>query len=434
MEQDYNINPSGYIYGRDPKATIPFWNIDTLKSLNEEIDNLNAEINNLQLEIQQLETEKQNLQNNINSLNSRIQVLETENQALESNISDLNAQIQQLQAEKQNLQNNINSLNARIQELETENQALEGNISDLNAQIQQLQAEKQNLQNNINSLNARIQELETENQNLQNNVSSLNSQIQELNNSINNLETENQGLSTELSNYPDYMVGFKPFPDGTVLNYTIPKNSSIQLTEFVNRFPNIICDKVNINFLQGQFSYTWKSLPPNLNLNDLAILYPPSNIDIVSYTQPLVKKITLKGYNIYESRLNYYINLSTNASGQSPYYPKVILFDQFNNSPNNHNSKISLKFISNTRLGSGAYNQNCLIFDYGNVTLTKLNVTIESVTTPKGTPTVQDLVNTGMTIFVSDNQYDLFAADPNFSLFGSKLRRLSEYVESEWTS
>ena len=63
MEQDYNITPSGYIYGRDPKSTVPFWNVDTLKSLNEEIDNLNTEINNLQLEIERLENEITNFPN-----------------------------------------------------------------------------------------------------------------------------------------------------------------------------------------------------------------------------------------------------------------------------------------------------------------------------------------------------------------------------------
>lgn len=399
MEQDYNITPSGYIYGRDPKSTIPFWNIDTLKSLNEEIDNLNSEINNLQLEIQQLENEKQNLQNNIDSLNTRIQQLETENQTLEDNISNLNSQIQELEIEKQNLQNNINSLNTRIQQLEIEKQNLQNEISNLNGQIQQLENEKQTLQNNIN-----------------------------------NLEAENQEISTELSNYPDYMVGFKPFPPGTELNYTIP-NNSIKLNDFINRFPNIICDKVNINFLKGKFGYRWNSLPVTLNLNELTISYPPESNGIVNYnSQPLVKKIVFKGYTIYSHNLYYYITVSKNPANLMPYYPKVIVFDQFGNNPTSHNLIIKLQFDSNNLLDSGSYNQNCLILDYGNLQLSAVNATIDGVSNSYGKPAVQNLVDSGITIFVSDNQYDLFAADPNFSLFGSKLRRLSEYVESEWIS
>ena len=399
MEQDYNITPSGYIYGRDPKSTIPFWNIDTLKSLNEEIDNLNSEINNLQLEIQQLENEKQNLQNNIDSLNTRIQQLETENQTLEDNISNLNSQIQELEIEKQNLQNNINSLNTRIQELEIEKQNLQNEISNLNGQIQQLENEKQTLQNNIN-----------------------------------NLEAENQEISTELSNYPDYMVGFKPFPPGTELNYTIP-NNSIKLNDFINRFPNIICDKVNINFLKGKFGYRWNSLPVTLNLNELTISYPPESNGIVNYnSQPLVKKIVFKGYTIYSHNLYYYITVSKNPANLMPYYPKVIVFDQFGNNPTSHNLIIKLQFDSNNLLDSGSYNQNCLILDYGNLQLSAVNATIDGVSNSYGKPAVQNLVDSGITIFVSDNQYDLFAADPNFSLFGPKLRRLSEYVESEWIS
>ena len=400
MEQDYNITPSGYIYGRDPKSTVPFWNVDTLKSLNEEIDklngdidNLNTEINNLQIEIERLESEKELLERNVSELNSRIQELETENQTLEDNILNLNNQIHQLEIEKQNLINQIN---------------------DLNNQVSTLESEKQNLQNNINSLNI---------------------QIQELNNNINNLEAENQGLSTELSNYPDYMVGFKPFPDGTELNYTIPKNNSITLNDFINRFPNIICDKVNINFLNGKFGYRWSSLPSTLNLKELTVLYPPETNGIVNYnTQPLVKKVTFKGYTIYSSILSYYISVSKNPAILTPYYPKVVSFDQFGNNPATHSLKIKLQFDSNNLLDSGSYNQNCLILDYGNLSLSKVNVKIEGISNSYGKPTVQNLVDSGITIFVSDNQYDLFVVDPNFSLFGDKLRRLSEYVESEWIS
>ena len=313
MEQDYNITPSGYIYGRDPKATVPFWNVDTLKSLNEEIDNLNTEINNLDIEIENLESEKQELQN-----------------------------------------------------------------------------------------------------------------------TINNLELENQDLSTELSNYPDYMVGFKPFPEGTELNYTIP-NNSIPLNDFINRFPNIICDKVNINFLKGKFGYKWNSLPVTLNLNELTILYPPETNGIVNYnSQPLVKKVIFKGYTIYSSTLYYYISVSKNPANLVPYYPKVIVFDQFGNNPSTHSLRIKLQFDSNNLLDSGSFNPYCLILDYGNLSLSKVNVKIEGVSNSYGKPTVQNLVDSGITIFVSDNQYDLFASDPNFSLFGNKLRRLSEYVESEW--
>ena len=253
-------------------------------------------------------------------------------------------------------------------------------------------------------------------------------------NNINNLEAENQEISTELSNYPDYMVGFKPFPPGTELNYTIP-NNSIKLNDFINRFPNIICDKVNINFLKGKFGYRWNSLPVTLNLNELTISYPPESNGIVNYnSQPLVKKIVFKGYTIYSHNLYYYITVSKNPANLMPYYPKVIVFDQFGNNPTSHNLKIKLQFDSNNLLDSGSYNQNCLILDYGNLQLSAVNATIEGVSNSYGKPAVQNLVDSGITIFVSDNQYDLFAADPNFSLFGPKLRRLSEYVESEWIS
>ena len=231
------------------------------------------------------------------------------------------------------------------------------------------------------------------------------------------------------------MVGFKPFPEGTELNYTIPSNNSISLNDFINRFPNIICDKVNINFLKGKFGYKWNSLPVTLNLKELTILYPPETNGIVNYnSQPLVKKVIFKGYTIYSSTLYYYISVSKNPASLVPYYPKVIVFDQFGNNPSSHSLRIKLQFDSNNLLDSGSYNPYCLILDYGNLSLSKVNVKIEGVSNSYGKPTVQNLVDSGITIFVSDNQYDLFASDPNFSLFGNKLRRLSEYVESEWVS
>ena len=374
MEQDYNITPSGYIYGRDPKATVPFWNVDTLKSLNEEIDNLNTEINNLELEIEQLENEKQNLQNNIDSLNIRIQELESENQTLEDNISDLNSQIQQLQTEKQNLQNNIDSLN---------------------------------------------------------------SQIQSLNNDINNLELENQNLTNEISNFQNRFFGIEPFPEGYTLDFIMPTNWNYQYySSILEKLAFITCDTININYLDNSLAQTGTYNIGNrikgCNCNYLNMNYPRINTFTIyntdsnllsgihkatlttkwDFTKYLSIRIPLYVKSNYKYNLNQSIfEIKMLTSDDTPYY--------------------NIECQGNSSQSIVDYSNHCIIFNYGTQTISSADMVRlqDDISDSTG---ISALASSGLVFFVSDQAYSIFAADSNWSQLGVNLRKLSEFNEGDW--
>ena len=369
MEQDYNITPSGYIYGRDPKSTVPFWNVDTLKSLNEEIDKLNIEINNLELEIDQLENEKQNLQNTINSLNSRIQ---------------------QLESEKQELQNTINSLNS---------------------QIQQLQTEKQNLTNQINDLN----------------------------NQVSTLESEKSSLQNEITNFPNRFIGYEPFPEGFILNCKVPSNwENYQINNMFGKFNYITCDNINIDFYENSMNKNTFAIFPDINgcnINYLNLLYPKiSQIQIWgTYSKNNISdihKVTLKTKWDFTKYLN--IRIPIKVKENNSYYKLNQSIFEIKMENSSETPYFSIECDGNSSANVVNFSHNCIIFNYGNQVINSPNITLsDELSDSSG---ISSLLSSGLTFFISDQNYDIYKNNSTWSQLGNNLRRLSEYVESEWIS
>ena len=314
MEQDYNITPSGYIYGRDPKSTVPFWNVDTLKSLNEEIDKLNGDIDNLQLEIERLESENQTLEDNI-------------------------------------------------------------------------------------------------------------------------------------SNFPNRFFGSEPFPDNYTLNFTVPSNwddtSSPQI--ILDKLKYITCNNININYLENssngnyQQNYSLSNTLDGLNCNYLNLLYPNvSSLEISTIinfkSRPDIHKMVIKtNKNINPSRV---INI--------PIFVKHYLFNkyimnqsifeiQMLSSGDTSNYVFLLSRTNSSASSINPYSNQCIILNYGNRTINSINVLLQdNFSDSTEVSPAQALAQSGLVFFVSDQNYDLFMSDSNWSQLGNNLRRLSEFNEEDW--
>ena len=314
MEQDYNITPSGYIYGRDPKSTVPFWNVDTLKSLNEEIDKLNGDIDNLELENQ-------------------------------------------------------------------------------------------------------------------------------------NLTNENTDLQNEISNFPNRFFGSESFPDNYTLNFTVPSNwddtSSPQI--ILDKLKYITCNNININYLENssngnyQHNYNLSNTLDGLNCNYLNLLYPNiSNLEISTIitfkSRPDIHKMSIKtNKNINPSRV---INIPIFVKHYqfNKYIMNQSIFEiQMLSSGDTPKYCFSLARTNSSASSINTYSNQCIILNYGNRKINSINVLLQDdFSDSTGVSPIQALSQSGLVFFVSDQNYDLFMSDSNWSQLGGNLRKLSEFNEENW--